>query len=80
MMLLWREAWIKPLSQYELGSEICAYCTKRFNDLDFVTSCEFCEIGIMHDLCANSHINTHHSSQVNAKVAAHKDKPLHDYQ
>jgi len=34
----------------------------------------------MHDLCANSHITTHHSSQVNAKVAVHKDKPLHDYQ
>jgi hypothetical protein len=34
----------------------------------------------MHDLCANTHINTHHGDQVNAKVAAHKDKPLHDYQ
>jgi len=80
MMLLWREAWIKPLSEYDLGSEICAHCSKRFNDLDFVTSCEFCGIGIMHDLCADTHINTHHSNQMNAKVAAHKDKPLHDYQ
>ncbi|MGB7953821.1 MAG: hypothetical protein WCF23_07550 [Candidatus Nitrosopolaris sp.] len=80
MMLLWREAWIKPLSEYDLGSEKCAYCKERFNDLDFVTSCEFCELGIMHDLCANNHINTHHGNQVNAKVAAHKDKPLHDYQ
>ena len=34
----------------------------------------------MHDLCADTHINTHHSNQMNAKVAAHKDKPLHDYQ
>jgi hypothetical protein len=80
MMILWREAWIKPLSEYDLGSDICAHCGKRFIDLDFVTSCEFCEIGIMHDLCADTHIKTQHSDQMNAKVAAHKDKPLHDYQ
>jgi len=80
ILLLWREEWLKPLSDFEIGSEICKLCKQRFEDVDVVTSCEFCEIGIMHDLCANSHINTHHSSQVNAKVAAHKDKPLHDYQ
>ena len=80
MILLWRDAWIKPLSEYDLGSEVCAYCKEKFNHLNFVTSCEFCEIGIMHDLCADTHISTHHSNQVNAKVDSHKDRPLHDYQ
>ena len=80
MILLWREAWIKPLSEYDVGSRICAYCKEGFNHLNFVTSCEFCEIGIMHDLCADTHINNHHSNEVDAKVAFHKDKPLHDFQ
>jgi hypothetical protein len=80
MILLWRDGWIKPLTEYEIGSEICAYCKERFAELDFVTSCEFCEAGIMHDICANTHISGHHTHELNAKVSAHKDKRLHDYQ
>jgi hypothetical protein len=80
MILLWREAWIKPLSEFDLGFEICGYCKEKFHHLNFVTSCEFCEIGIMHGACADNHIKTNHSNQLNAKIAYHKDKPLHDYQ
>jgi hypothetical protein len=80
MILLWREAWIKPLSEFDLGFESCGYCKERFRHLNFVTSCEFCEIGIMHSACADAHISRNHNNQLNAKVAYHKDKPLHDYQ
>jgi hypothetical protein len=80
MILLWREAWIKPLSEYDLGFESCGYCKEMFQHLNFVTSCEFCEIGVMHSACADTHISTNHSNQLDAKVAYHKDKPLHDYQ
>ena len=80
MTLLWREAWLKPLSEYEVGTEICSYCKEKFVKIDFVTSCEFCEIGIMHDKCANIHIITDHKKELYAKMAAYKDKPLHDYQ
>jgi len=52
-VVLWREGWLKPLSDLDIGSEICKLCGKKFNDNDFVTCCEFCEIGIMHGLCAD---------------------------
>jgi hypothetical protein len=34
----------------------------------------------MHDACANKHIVTKHKKQLQEKINAHKDKPLHDYQ
>ena len=34
----------------------------------------------MHDACANKHILSNHKKQLEAKINAHKDKPLHDYQ
>jgi hypothetical protein len=80
MQLLWREPWLKPLIDYDLGSENCGFCKGKFNGLSFVTSCEFCEIGIMHDKCANSHILKRHRSELDTKIGRHKDKPLHDFQ
>ena len=80
MMLLWRDTYLKPLSQFDLGTEICSFCNEMFIDLDFVSSCEFCEVGIMHNSCANLHIKQYHYDLLKAKVAAHKDKRLHDYQ
>ena len=58
--VLWREGWIKPLLTETLPSENCSVCKKEFKDLDFVTSCEFCDIGIIHDSCANGHIISEH--------------------
>lgn len=80
MIILWRDSWLKPLSDSDIGSEDCKLCRERFKDLDFVTSCDFCEIGPMHDHCANRHILADHTEKLRAKVEAHKDKPLHDYQ
>ena len=80
MQLLWREPWLKPLIDYDLDSENCSLCKEKFNGLSFVTSCEFCGIGIMHDRCANSHILKCHISELNTKIVQHKDKPLHDFQ
>jgi len=80
MILLWRDPWLKPLSDFDVGSENCKFCDKRFTKMDFVTSCEFCDIGIMHDTCANSHIHAAHASDIQSKIDAHKDKPLHDFQ
>jgi hypothetical protein len=34
----------------------------------------------MHDECANSHILKKHKKTLQARIAAHKDKPLHDFQ
>lgn len=80
MIILWRDPWLKPLSDSDVGTEKCKYCKKRFSQLDFVTSCDFCDFGIMHDQCANLHILKAHPKELNSKVEAHKDKPLHDYQ
>lgn len=80
MVVLWRDSWLKPLSDFDVGTEECAYCHKKFAEMDFVTSCEFCDIGIMHDACANRHIRAKHQKEVLAKVSAHKDKPLHGFQ
>ena len=79
-MLLWRDSYLKPLSQFDLGTEVCAFCSKEFINLDFVINCEFCEIGVMHNVCGNSHIMKYHLNLLNTKVDAHKDRPLHDYQ
>ena len=80
MILLWRDSWLKPLSDFDLGADECAFCQKKFRKIDFVTACDFCNKGIMHDACANKHILSDHSKQLEAKIASHKDKPLHDYQ
>jgi hypothetical protein len=45
-----------------------------------VTGCDFCEIGIMHNECANKHILKSHQKELDSKINTHKDKPLHDYQ
>lgn len=80
MMVLWRDSWIKPLSDADIGTGRCSHCKKALAEMSFVTSCEFCDIGIMHDDCANRHILAKHKKTLQAKMAAHKDKPLHDYQ
>jgi hypothetical protein len=80
MQLLWREAWIKPLTDYEINSENCSYCNEKFTDFSFVTSCEFCEIGMMHDRCANLHILSNHHKEIVKKIASYKEKRLHDFQ
>lgn len=80
MTLLWRDSWLKPLSDFEVGTQKCIYCMRAFAEIDFVTSCDFCEIGIMHDGCADKHIMAEHKKQLKAKINAHKDRPLHDYQ
>ena len=80
MIILWRDSWLKPLSDFDIGSESCKYCHEEFAERDFVTSCDFCEIGPMHDGCANRHILTDHANELGAKINAHRDKPLHDYQ
>lgn len=79
-MVLWRDPWLKPLSDFDIGYEDCATCGKPFKALDFVTGCEFCQIGPMHDVCADSHIALQHAADLEAKVSAHKDKPLHGFQ
>jgi hypothetical protein len=80
MVVLWRDSWLKPLSDFDVGSEQCKSCKKVFAEIDFVTSCEFCDIGIMHDNCANRHILARHSAALKSKIKAHKDKPLHGFQ
>jgi hypothetical protein len=78
--ILWREGWIKPLLTESLPSEKCGICNKEFGELDFVTSCEFCEIGIIHDICANNHIATSHTKELGEKINKHKEKQLHSFQ
>ncbi len=80
VIVLWRECWLKPLSIHDIETETCKSCKITLEDQDFVTSCEFCDIGIMHDNCANSHILNKHKDDVKKKIELHKDKRLHDYQ
>jgi len=80
VLLLWREEWLKPLSDFEIGSEICKLCKQRFEDVDVVTSCEFCEIGIMHSRCEDNHILNNHKKEIMKKVESQRDRRLHDYQ
>ncbi len=80
MTLLWRDPWLKPLSDFEVNSDSCGYCKQKFGQVEFVTSCDFCDLGVMHDRCANEHIIKHHKAQLEAKMNRHRDKPLHDYQ
>ncbi|MFL6309008.1 MAG: hypothetical protein ACJ70N_02950 [Nitrososphaera sp.] len=80
MTLLWRDPWLKPLNHYDIGAESCKYCERHFTKLEFVTSCEFCEIGIMHDKCANRHVLSDHKKELQSKIHMHRDRALHDYQ
>lgn len=43
VVVLWREGWLKPLSDFDIGSDACKSCNKEFEEIEFVTSCEFCE-------------------------------------
>jgi hypothetical protein len=78
--VLWREGWIKPLLVESLPSEKCNFCKNKFDDLSFVTSCEYCEIGIIHDFCANKHILSEHHKELVDKIEKHKEKKLHSFQ
>jgi len=80
MTLLWRDPWLKPLTDGDVGTDECALCKKEFQDIEFVTACDFCDIGILHITCANNHILQKHKKELMAKIAAHRDKPLHSYQ
>jgi hypothetical protein len=80
LIVLWREGWLKPLSDFEIGSETCKFCKQMFKDIDFVTSCEFCQIGIMHDNCADNHILKNHKNEIEKKIESQRDRRLHDYQ
>ena len=79
-VVLWREGWLKPLSDFEIGSEICKVCMKSFKNNDFVTCCEFCEIGIMHTACADKHILSQHKTEITNKIRTQRERRLHDYQ
>ena len=78
--VLWREGWLKPLSTESLPDEKCSLCKNKFLDLEFVTSCEFCEIGILHDDCYIIHIKKDHKESLDQKVKSHEEKRLHSYQ
>ena len=78
--VLWREGWLKPLSTESLPNEKCSLCNNEFLDLEFVTSCEFCEIGILHDDCYIIHIKKDHKEPLDQKVKSHEEKRLHSYQ
>lgn len=78
--VLWREGWIKPLQIETLPAEKCNFCKNKFKDLDFVTSCEYCEIGIIHDYCANKHILSDHFKDLENKIEKHREKKLHSFQ
>lgn len=80
MTLLWRDQWLKPLTDGDIGTDACALCKRKFGKVEFVTACDFCDIGIMHDGCANGHIMAEHKKQVEDKIRSHRDRPLHDYQ
>lgn len=79
-VVLWREPWLKPLTDMETGTDFCAVCRIGFQVMDFVTSCEFCSIGVIHDSCAREHILHEHKSLLDRKVVLHRDRKLHDYQ
>jgi hypothetical protein len=80
MTLLWRDQWLKPLTDGDAGTDKCAYCGKKFGKIEFVTACDFCDVGVMHDACANKHILAKHRKAIEAKIESHRDRRLHDYQ
>lgn len=80
MIMFYRDPWIKPLKDYELGSVNCNICKLKFVDNDFVTSCEFCDIGTIHDKCIFEHIYRNHKVDLDEKVKLHRERKIHDYQ
>ena len=80
VVVLWREGWLKPLSDFDIGSDACKSCNKEFEEIEFVTSCEFCEIGIMHGNCADNHILDSHKPEITNKIDSQRDRRLHRYQ
>ncbi len=80
VIVLWRDPWLKPLSDGDLGTDACSLCKQEFQAMDYVTGCEFCTAGAMHARCADEHIMKKHKKQVEAKVNDHRDRRLHDYQ
>jgi hypothetical protein len=80
MIILWREPWLKPLSDLDIGGNLCNLCRNGFRDLEFVTSCEFCDIGIMHDTCAEKHIFDEHKDDLERKIRLQRERRLHDFQ
>jgi hypothetical protein len=80
MIILWREGWLKPLSDLDVGGDVCNLCEMVFRDLEFVTSCEFCEIGIMHNSCAEKHILDQHREDLEYKIKFQRDRRLHGFQ
>jgi hypothetical protein len=80
MIILWREPWLKPLSDLDIGGNLCSLCRNGFLDLEFVTSCEFCDIGIMHDACAEEHIFGEHKDDLEKKIRLQRERRLHDFQ
>jgi len=80
VVVLWRDPWLKPITNLELDIKFCKSCNELLNDMDIVTSCEFCEIDIMHDFCANKHIFQKHKTEIKNKIKLHKERRLHDYQ
>lgn len=80
MIILWREPWLKPLSDLDIGGNLCNLCRNGFRDLEFVTSCEFCDIGIMHDTCAEKHIFDEHKDDLEKKIRLQRERRLHDFQ
>jgi hypothetical protein len=79
MIILWREGWLKPLSDLDIGGN-CSLCRQAFRDWEFVTSCEFCELGIMHNNCADKHIFDHHKDDLEKKIRLQRERRLHDFQ
>jgi hypothetical protein len=80
VVVLWREGWLKPLSDFEIGSDACKSCNNEFEEeIEFVTSCEFCEIGIMHINCADNHILDNNKPEITNKIGSQKDRHLHRY-
>lgn len=59
---------------------MCNSCKQMFKDIDFVTSCEFCQIGIIHNNCADNHILQNHKKEIEKKIESQRDRRLHDYQ
>ncbi len=80
MRIIWKEPWLLPIDEMTLEVTICNYCNNKFRDLEFVTSCEFCEIGTIHTECSEKHIIEKHRKELEKKIESYKEKKLHDFQ
>lgn len=78
--VLFREGWLKPLLTESLPVDICKLCNKEFQEMDFITTCEFCEIGLVHEICNNKHVISKHNKELKEKIDKHKEKRLHSFQ